>query len=119
MIQDIAPLHLYNEFKNKKPEASSRMLGFGNRSVFLKYDENDTEITFLTYEQLANYYKKNGQQIQPCIYLFAMDGEDYFLTDIPEEIQVEGFAFFNKKDAPEGESVCGDDRMASVSVVPG
>ena len=21
MIQDIAPLHLYNEFKNKKPEA--------------------------------------------------------------------------------------------------
>ena len=69
------------------------MLGFGNRSVFLKYDENDTEITFLTYEQLANYYKKNGQQIQPCIYLFAMDGEDYFLTDIPEEIQVEGFAF--------------------------
>lgn len=93
MIQDIAPLHLYNEFKNKKPEASSRMLGFGNRSVFLKYDENDAEITFLTYEQLVTYYKKNGQQIQPCIYLFAMDGEDYFLTDIPEEIQVEGFAF--------------------------
>ena len=52
MIQDIAPLHLYNEFKNKKPEASSRMLGFGNRSVFLKYDENDTEITFLTYNWL-------------------------------------------------------------------
>ena len=93
MIQDIAPLHLYNEFKNKKPEASSRMLGFGNRSVFLKYDENDAGITFLTYEQLVTYYKKNGQQMPPCIYLFAMDGEDYFLTDIPEEIQVEGFAF--------------------------
>lgn len=93
MIQDIAPLHLKNEFYDKKPEARSRMLAYGNRTVFFN-DAADTQgIAFLTYEKLNNYYKERGQGMPPCIYLFEMGGEDYFLTDIQEDMQMEGFAF--------------------------
>lgn len=91
MIQDIAPLHLHNEFYYKQPQATSRVLGFGNRSVYLQY-ENE-KITFLTYEQLECYCRAQKLRTPETIYLFEMGGEDYFLTDIPEDAAIEDFAF--------------------------
>ena len=91
MIQDIAPLHLHNEFYNKKPQATSRMLGFGKRSVYLQYDKE--EMTFPTYEQWERYCRTHKLKTPETIYLFEMGGEDYFLTDIPEDAAIEGFAF--------------------------
>ena len=52
MIQDIAPMKLDNVYKRKTPHAGSRMLGFGDRTVFLEYNG---EVQFLTYEQWKNY----------------------------------------------------------------
>ena len=46
MIQDIAPLQLDNSYKKKVPHAGSRMLGFGERTVYLEYNG---ELQFLTY----------------------------------------------------------------------
>ena len=48
MIQDIAPLQLDNSYKKKVPHAGSRMLGFGERTVYLEYNG---ELQFLTYER--------------------------------------------------------------------
>ena len=45
MIQDIAPLKLNNAYHRKKPKNNSRMLGFIDRMIYLKYDE---KIEFLT-----------------------------------------------------------------------
>lgn len=93
MIQDIAPLHLQNEFYDKKPKAGSRMLAYGNRTVFLD-EKGDTDgMTFITYERLCTYYKEREQDIPPCVYLFAMGGEDYFLTEIPEDAVIDGFSY--------------------------
>jgi hypothetical protein len=41
MIQDIAPMKLDNVYKKKTPHAGSRMLGFGDRTVFLEYNGED------------------------------------------------------------------------------
>ena len=43
MIQDIAPLRLRNEFHYKKPDAGSRILAYGNRTVFLDEKAMRTE----------------------------------------------------------------------------
>lgn len=91
MIQDIAPLHLHNEFYNKKPDEESRLLGFGNRHVFLQYENN--EINFLTYRRWEAYCREHNKKLQDTVYLFEMGGEDYFLVDIPEDVEIEGFAF--------------------------
>ena len=48
MIQDIAPMQLDNSYKKKVPHAGSRMLGFGERTVYLEYNG---ELQFLTYGQ--------------------------------------------------------------------
>ena len=48
MIQDIAPMQLDNSYKKKVPHAGSRLLGFGERTVYLEYNG---ELQFLTYGQ--------------------------------------------------------------------
>ena len=93
MIQDIAPLHLHNEFQYKKPEAGSRMLAYGSRTVFLDEKGDADGMTFITYERLCTYYKERGQDLPPCVFLFSMGGEDYFLTEIPEDAQIDGFSY--------------------------
>ena len=116
MIQDILPKKLDNAYKNRKPQENSRMLGFGDRTVYLK---NEGKIEFLTYGQLKTYYETVlKKEVPESVYLFSVDKksnfgerncqedpgiedsckeddnqEDYFLTDIPEEVQIEGFAF--------------------------
>ena len=58
MIQDIAPIHLHNEFQYKKPKAESRMLAYGSRMIFLDNTDEKAGIRFITYEQLNAFIKK-------------------------------------------------------------
>ena len=90
MIQDIAPLKLNNAYHRKKPKNNSRMLGFFDRMIYLKYDE---KIEFLTYEQWTDTRREQKKEIPESVYLFSIGEEDYFLTDIAADTQIEGFAF--------------------------
>lgn len=90
MIQDIAPLKLNNAYHRKKPKNNSRMLGFFDRMIYLKYDE---KIEFLTYEQWTDTRREQKKEIPGSVYLFSIGEEDYFLTDIAADTQIEGFAF--------------------------
>ena len=90
MIQDIAPLKLNNAYHRKKPKNNSRMLGFIDRMIYLKYDE---KIEFLTYGQWTDTLRKQKKEIPGSVYLFSIGEEDYFLTDISADTQIEGFAF--------------------------
>ena len=90
MIQDIAPLKLNNAYHRKKPKNNSRMLGFFDRMIYLKYDE---KIEFLTYEQWTDTRREQKKKIPASVYLFSIGEEDYFLTDIAADTQIEGFAF--------------------------
>lgn len=90
MIQDIVPLKLNNAYHRKKPGNNSRMLGFIDRMIYLKYDE---KIEFLTYEQWTDTLREQRKEIPACVYLFSIGEEDYFLTDITADTQIEGFAF--------------------------
>lgn len=90
MIQDIAPLKLNNAYHRKKPKNNSRMLGFIDRMIYLKYDE---KIEFLTYGQWTDTLREQKKEIPGSVYLFSIGEEDYFLTDIAADTQIEGFAF--------------------------
>lgn len=90
MIQDIAPLKLNNAYHRKKPKNNSRMLGFIDRMIYLKYDE---KIEFLTYERWTDTLREQKKEIPGSVYLFSIGEEDYFLTDIAADTQIEGFAF--------------------------
>ncbi len=93
MIQDIAPLRLRNEFYDKKPKAGCRMLAYGSRTVFLDEKGDADGMTFITYERLCTYYKERKQDIPPCVYLFSMGDEEYFLTAVPEDAIIDGFSY--------------------------
>ena len=72
MIQDIAPSQLDNSYKKKVPHAGSRMLGFGERTVYLEYNG---ELQFLTYGQWKDYNENVlGREVPPCVYLFSIGG---------------------------------------------
>ena len=90
MIQDIAPLKLNNAYHRKKPKNNSRMLGFFDRMIYLKYDE---KIEFLTYERWTDTLREQKKEIPGIVYMFSIGEEDYFLTDIAADTQIEGFAF--------------------------
>ena len=84
MIQDILPKHLKNEYIPKQPAADSFVLGFHDRTVYLK--EQDGEITFLTYGEWENYCReKKGVEELSSVYLFSIGEKAFFLTDIRPE----------------------------------
>ena len=58
--------------------------------IYLKYDE---KIEFLTYEQWTDTRREQKKEIPESVYLFSIGEEDYFLTDIAADTQIEGFAF--------------------------
>lgn len=96
MIQDILPMRLSNTYQKKQPGFGSRVLGFGERTVYLEYNG---EIEFLTYGQLKAYFENTLQkETPPCVYLFSVDDEDYFLTDITEQVKIGNFAFYKMFD---------------------
>lgn len=96
MIQDILPMKFENAYRNAEPELSSRVLGFGERTVYLEYGG---EIAFLTYAKLKEHYGKVLKKETPkCVYLFSVGGEDYFLADIDKDVSIGNFAFYKMFD---------------------
>ena len=96
MIQDIAPMQLDNSYKKKVPHAGSRMFGFGERTVYLEYNG---ELQFLTYEQWKDYNANVlGREVPPCVYLFSIGEEEYFLTEIKEDTKIGEFRFYKMFD---------------------
>ena len=96
MIQDIAPMQLDNSYKKKVPHAGSRMLGFGERTVYLEYNG---ELQFLTYEQWKDYNENIlGREVPSCIYLFSIGEEEYFLTEIGADTKIGEFRFYKMFD---------------------
>ena len=79
-------MQLDNSYKKKVPHAGSRMLGFGERTVYLEYNG---ELQFLTYEQWKDYNANVlGREVPPCVYLFSIGEEEYFLTEIKEDTKI-------------------------------
>ena len=96
MIQDIAPMQLDNSYKKKVPHAGSRMLGFGERTVYLEYNG---ELQFLTYGQWKDYNENIlGREVPPCVYLFSIGEEEYFLTEIGADTKIGEFRFYKMFD---------------------
>lgn len=90
MIQDILPLHLQNEYEKKELRHESRMMIFFENQVYIK---EDATLDFLTYEELKKQCERAKVRIPQMVYLFSIGSEDYFLTDLPEKMRVEGYGF--------------------------
>ncbi len=70
MIQDILPRKLYNTFVRKEPSPDSRILSFREGGAL--YREQDGELTFLTFRQVKEYYKKKEQELPKAVFLFSV-----------------------------------------------
>lgn len=80
MIQDIAPHNYHNEYVPRTAEKEDLVLGYGNRTVFLK-EEQET-IAYLT----VGEYEQKGGDAKSLIYLFTIDKTAYFLAkDLGEQ----------------------------------
>ena len=90
MIQDILPQKLYNTFVRKEPSPDSRILSFREGGAL--YREQDGDLTFLTFRQVKEYYKKKEQELPKAVFLFSVDTQDYFLMDLGEAV-MEGYRY--------------------------
>ena len=95
MIQDIFPHRFNNAYQQKRPADSSRILGFCDRTVYLS---NQDGIRFLTFKEWQDYNRRMGRSMPPSVYLFTIEEEDYFLTDIHKEDKIEDFRFYKMFD---------------------
>ncbi|MDO4166721.1 MAG: NAD(+) diphosphatase [Eubacteriales bacterium] len=92
MIQDIAPHKFHNEYEAKKPDQHSYVLAFRERQVYL-HNAAET-IDFLTYEEIQNLCKKKNIAIPQMIYLFSVDEQKYFLSNL-NEIELPDGGYYN------------------------
>jgi len=69
MIQDISPLELKNRYVHKTVTEKSVVFAFNEEKILCC---NQAEIRFPLYEQLTD--------TQECIFLFEIDGTDYFMA---------------------------------------
>lgn len=95
MIQDIFPHRFNNAYQQKRPADSSRILGFCDRAVYLS---NQDGIRFLTFKEWQDYNRRMGRSMPPSVYLFTIEEEDYFLTDIHKEDKIGDFRFYKMFD---------------------
>ena len=95
MIQDIFPHRFNNAYQQKRPADSSRILGFCDRMVYLS---NQDGIRFLTFKEWQDYNRRMGRSMPPSVYLFTIEEEDYFLTDIHKEDKIGDFRFYKMFD---------------------
>lgn len=95
MIQDIFPHRFNNAYQQKRPTDSSRILGFCDRTVYLS---NQDGIRFLTFKEWQDYNRRMGRSMPPSVYLFTIEEEDYFLTDIHKEDKIGDFRFYKMFD---------------------
>ena len=95
MIQDIFPHRFNNAYQQKRPADSSRILGFCDRTAYLS---NQDGIRFLTFKEWQDYNRRMGRSMPPSVYLFTIEEEDYFLTDIHKEDKIGDFRFYKMFD---------------------
>ncbi|MDR2918404.1 MAG: NAD(+) diphosphatase [Tannerella sp.] len=81
MIQNIAPHIFHNEYKSLIATAQSYILCFEERSILLAGET----------EEIVPPRAIQIGQIDKAIYLFSIDGDDFFLADKPKKIP-EGFS---------------------------
>ena len=85
MIQDIEPLHLFNEWKKDAvPKANSVVMHFVNHDILCTIDDNR-----LKFPQRRQF--PDGDEA--FIYLFSLDGREYYLLQGAEQRQLEGFSY--------------------------
>ena len=90
MIQDIAPKKLDNSFQMRVPDENSRMLAFKDRMVYLKAGE---EMEFLPYDAWSAYCSSHGIVLPEYVYLFSIGETSYFLTEVPQQVNIQGYAY--------------------------
>ena len=73
MIQDIAPLHLYNEWHNVQPEKDDWVICMQERKILVRGVQN--AICFPRYAEIKSQVQ-NGDRF---VYLFAVGEERFFL----------------------------------------
>ena len=90
MIQDILPLHLQNQYEKKQPDDTSYMMIYRENKILVREGET---LAFLTYRELREICETAGEMAPQSIYLFSVDAETYFLTELPEHLTLEGYCF--------------------------
>lgn len=99
MIQDIQPKKLNNQYDpSRMPKSDSPVLHLLGRKLFCRLDGQT--ISFPTYEQVfaaAGFSEEKMPGINTpkadLIYLFEIDGEDYFLLRRADSLSIEGFDY--------------------------
>ena len=86
MIQDIDSHIFRNEYEHRQPSMGDITFIFQERKILIKKEED--QITFPTYKRLQDE-KVNYN------YLFAIDGEAYYLADTKEVEVLEGYSWEN------------------------
>lgn len=87
MIQDIAPHVFDNAYSNKLPDENSVLLCFKGNKVLISL--KGTEIQYPKPGDL-----KMNSSVK-YIYLFNIDGNDYFLAQADQDIEAAGYSFEN------------------------
>ncbi len=84
MIQEIGKNRYHNEYKNTTPKPDSIALGYRGRELLMR--ERDGELSFLRFREAeelldtdrANMVNTGFPGIGPSVYLFSIDGTEYF-----------------------------------------
>ena len=85
MIQDIEPKHLFNEWKkNAVPKKSSAVVQFRGQDLLCRIDENG--LKFPVRSMFA-------EPDEAFIYLFELDGREYYLLFDEKERTIEGYSY--------------------------
>ena len=87
MIQDIAPKHLYNEWKkNAVPKKSSAVVQFRGQDLLCRIDANG-----LKFPSRAQFTEPD----EAFTYLFELDGREYYLLFDENERALDGYSYRN------------------------
>ena len=98
MIQDIAPLHLNNQYQKRQPVPSDYVLAFRENAVCIHKSlpeggedgENSglkqfpERLEFPTFEEMQDWCGGQKRPLPALIYLFEIGGKSFFLADLPE-----------------------------------
>ena len=91
MLQDILPLHLQNEYKQKKATGESKVFHFRGREVYIARDE-ENRLTLPRCKELEAVGKDCPEETLQ--FLFSVGEEDYFLLMTREELSgPEGYTY--------------------------
>ena len=91
MLQDILPLHLQNEYKQKKATGESKVFHFRGREVYIARGE-ENRLTLPRCKELEAVGKDCPEETLQ--FLFSVGEEDYFLLMTREELSgPEGYTY--------------------------